>query len=393
MNTEIQTPVLVRTSSGTLLVHAAFVLTGVMTTLLGPMLPILSGRWTLSDSQAGYLFTAQFATSIVGVGISSLMVHRYGYRLTLVFGLGFMAVGAGVLARASWVVGLVSVCVYGFGLGLTIPTANLLIAKLHPDRRAAALNLLNFSWGIGAVGCPFVVAALQRSQRTSLVLFGMTVCLGLVAVSLACVRMAADTKGNSAKEFPLDKKIWTNRFVPILGALFFIYVGTESSIGGWVASYARRIDAGSGTFWALTPSFFWGALLLGRAVAPVILRRVRETTLASAGLVLASLGIFVILIANTMTLVVAGASLAGFGLASVFPINIALLSQWFGEMASHVGPMMFALSSFGGATVPWLVGALSSRFGSLRIGLTVPLLGSVVMLFLYMRNRNSPRLT
>jgi MFS transporter, FHS family, glucose/mannose:H+ symporter len=393
MNTEIPTPVSVRTPSGTMLVHAAFVLTGVMTTLLGPMLPIFSGRWTLSDSQAGYLFTAQFATSILGVALSSLMVRRYGYRLTLVFGLGFMAVGAGALARASWVVGLASVCVYGFGLGLTIPTANLLIAKLHPDRRAAALNLLNFSWGIGAVGCPFVVAALQRSQRTSLLLFGMTVCLGLVATSLGCIRMPADTKGNSTKDLSLDKKIWTNRLVPILGALFFIYVGTESSIGGWVASYARRIDTGSGTFWALTPSFFWGALLLGRALAPIVLRRLRETTLASAGLVLASLGVFVLLIANTMALVVAGASLAGFGLASVFPINIALLSQWFGEMASHVGPMMFALSSFGGATVPWLVGALSSRFGSLRVGLTVPLLGSVVMLFLYLKNRNSPRFT
>src|SRR5438552_993262 len=392
MNTEIPTPASVRTPSGTMLVHAAFVLTGVMTTLLGPMLPILSGRWTLSDSQAGYLFTAQFATSIVGVAISSLMVHRYGYRLTLVFGLGFMAVGAGVLARASWIVGLVSVCVYGFGLGLTIPTANLLIAKLHPDRRAAALNLLNFSWGIGAVGCPFVVAALQRSQRTSLLLFGMTVCLGWVALSLGYIRMPGDTKGNSAKEFPLDKKIWTNRFVPILGALFFIYVGTESSIGGWVASYARRIDAGSGTFWALTPSFFWGALLLGRAVAPVILRRVRETTLACAGVVLASLGIFVILIANTMALVVAGASVAGLGLASVFPINIAMLSQWFGEMASRIGGVMFALSSLGGATVTWLVGILSSRFGSLRIGLMVPLLGSLTMLFLYLKNRQSHRL-
>ncbi|PYX00161.1 MAG: hypothetical protein DMG86_13015 [Acidobacteria bacterium] len=260
-------------------------------------------------------------------------------------------------------------------------------------RRAAALNLLNFSWGIGAVGCPFVVAALQGSQRTSLLLFGMTVCLGFVAISLGCIRMPADTKGNSKKEVPLDKKIWTNRFVPILGALFFIYVGTESSIGGWVASYARRIDTGSGTFWALTPSFFWGALLLGRALAPALLRRVGETTLASAGLVLASLGVLVLLIANSLAVVVVAASVAGLGLASVFPINIAMLSQWFGEMASHVGPMMFALSSLGGATVPWLVGALSSRFGSLRVGLTVPLLGSVVMLFLYLKNRHSHRLT
>src|SRR5438876_2409411 len=393
MNTEIATPPPMRTASGTLLVHAAFVLTGVMTTLLGPMLPVFSARWSLSDSQAGYLFTAQFATSILGVAISSLMVHRYGYRLTLVFGLWFMAVGAGVLAGASWIVGLVSVCVYGFGLGLTIPTANLLIAKLHPDRRAAALNLLNFSWGIGAVGCPFVVAALQGSQRTSLLLFGMTVCLGFVAISLGCIRMPADTKGNSKKEVPLDKKIWTNRFVPILGALFFIYVGTESSIGGWVSSYPRRIDTGSGTFWALTPSFFWGALLLGRALAPALLRRVRETTLASAGLVLASLGVLVLLIANSLAVVVVAASVAGLGLAAVFPINIAMLSQWFGEMASHVGPMMFALSSLGGATVPWVVGALASRFGSLSVGLTDPLLGSVVLVFVYLQNRHSHRLT
>ena len=389
MNNEISTPNPVRAASGTLLVHAAFVLTGVMTTLLGPMLPVFSARWTLSDTQAGYLFTAQFASSILGVAISGVTVHRYGYRLTVICGLGFMAVGAGVLAEASWIVGLVSVCIYGFGLGLTIPTANLLIAELHPGRRAAALNLLNFSWGIGAVGCPFVVAALQRSQRTSLLLFGMTACLVLVAIVLGCIRMPADAKRNSTKHTALDRKIWKSRFVPVLGALFFIYVGTESSIGGWIASYARRIDASSGTFWVLTPSFFWGALLLGRALAPVMLRHVRETTLASAGLALASLGSFVLLIANAMALVVVGASLAGFGLASVFPINIAMLSQWFGERASRIGGVMFALSSLGGATVPWLVGALSSRFGSLRIGLTIPLLGSITMLFLYVANRQS----
>src|SRR6266853_1137521 len=139
MNTEIPTPVMVRASSGTLLVHAAFVLTGVMTTLLGPMLPIFSVRWMLSDSQAGYLFTAQFASSILGVALSGVLVPRFGYRLTIVFGLGFMAAGAGLLAQASWIVGLVSVCIYGFGLGLSIPTANLLIAELHSGRRAAAL--------------------------------------------------------------------------------------------------------------------------------------------------------------------------------------------------------------------------------------------------------------
>src|SRR3989442_1650438 len=85
MNTEIATPPPIRTASGTLLVHAAFVLTGVMTTLLGPMLPVFSARWSLSDSQAGYLFTAHFAAlvrndSMSGSGGDRAGLHSHACR-------------------------------------------------------------------------------------------------------------------------------------------------------------------------------------------------------------------------------------------------------------------------------------------------------------------------
>ncbi len=38
----------------------AFLPTGVLTTLLGPMLPLLIARWSLTDTQAGNLFLVQF---------------------------------------------------------------------------------------------------------------------------------------------------------------------------------------------------------------------------------------------------------------------------------------------------------------------------------------------
>lgn len=34
------------------LLHAAFVLTGVICTMLGPLLPVLSARWALDDTHA-----------------------------------------------------------------------------------------------------------------------------------------------------------------------------------------------------------------------------------------------------------------------------------------------------------------------------------------------------
>ena len=54
-------------TSGTLLVHFDFLLTGIVMTFLGPMLPALSARWSLTDERAGYMLFAQFFSSVFGM--------------------------------------------------------------------------------------------------------------------------------------------------------------------------------------------------------------------------------------------------------------------------------------------------------------------------------------
>src|SRR5438093_13545926 len=98
----ISTPVTTHAPrSGTTLIHVGFVLTGVMTTLLAPTLPILSARWSLKDRQAGYLFTSQFAGSIIVFAFSSCLIPRRGYRLTLLLGTVLRGMGAGSLSWAN----------------------------------------------------------------------------------------------------------------------------------------------------------------------------------------------------------------------------------------------------------------------------------------------------
>src|SRR6266850_1743052 len=75
-------------------VSAAFVLTGVVTTFLGPILPALASRWGLSDSRSGYFFTAQFLGSMLGVGVSSFLLPRSGFCFSL--GLSYLLMAAGV---------------------------------------------------------------------------------------------------------------------------------------------------------------------------------------------------------------------------------------------------------------------------------------------------------
>ena len=373
--------------TATLLAHAGFVITGVMTVLLGPMLPLLSARWSLNDAQAGYLFTVQFATSIAGVALSTFLSRRYGYRPPLILGQIGFALGAALLVKADWALGIFSIGIYGCGQGLAVPASNLLISELNPQSRAAALNLLNFSWGIGAVGCPFAIAVLAPLHRIHWFLYGVAAAALVLAVAFGAAPMQSANQGADSRI--VEPGFWLKRLVVVLGLLFFIYVGVENSVGGWISSYARRISDGKGSFWAVTPSFFWGALLAGRALAPLALKRVRETTVAITGLGLSTAAVALLLVSRNMSSITVGASLVGLGLSAVFPINIAMIPTWLGKSGERAAGVMFALSSCGGATMPWMVGAVSNRFQSLSTGLCVPLLGSLAMLGLYFVHRDS----
>jgi fucose permease len=363
-------------------VYLGFVLTGVVTTLLGPLLPILSLRWSLTDGQAGGLFTAQFAGSVLGAVLTAWLLPKSGHRLA--FGMGFllMAMGIGMLALGAKSFGMAGIVGYGLGQGVTIPVSNLLVSERDPQRRASVLNLLNFAWGIGAVVCPFFIASANRAGNLFGWLLGLAVMLGMVAL---CAGLLTSPEPRSShhqdSESSWGRRRGTVAFV--LGALFFLYVGTETALGGWVTSHAKRTDASHLRIWVFAPALFWGSLLLGRALAPLFLHWLAERRLVVLDLLLAGSGIVILLTAGSGQGILIGSAVAGFGLSSVFPITIALLSC-LGSKTARAAGLLFALGGLGGAIVPWLVGLAAMHSGSLRAALVLPLIAVVLMTALHL---------
>ena len=362
--------------------HVAFVLTGTVTTLLGPLLPVLAGRWALDDEHAGYFFTAQFAGSMLGVALSGPLVTRFGFAGGLTAGLAAMAAGVGALGFAAWPQALFCVACYGVGLGVTIPATNLLVAEAAPARRAEALNILNLAWGVGAVAAPPVFAWLAARNRHDAFLAGLAAALLLImAVHIALTSRGYGEPVLDASSVPVPAMRWLSPAFVVYGALFFIYVGTENALAGWSAAFAQRLD--TDPIAVSTPSFFWAGLLLGRAIAPLLFPRMSEAVLVQGGLALSALGVIVVLAAANLALVMTGAAISGAGLSIVFPTTIAQLSRRFAGASARAASGAFALAGLGGATVPWLVGFWSTAAGSLRAGLVVPLLGCFMMMALH----------
>ncbi len=348
------------------------------------MLPILIARWALNDTQAGNLFLVQFLASLAGVQISGILLARAGFRPAFLSGLLLMAAGVATVYLGSPALGMVSVAVYGLGLGLIVPTDNLMIAEITPESRAAAVSLLNFYWGVGAVLCSVLVAWAQRHQLIPVFLGAVSVFLVVLAVSVRNLPFPAAVKSTGS---PIAWwGVCKNPAIWLFAAVFFLYPGAETAVGGWIGSYVARMGSGGAAMGPMMPAFFWSALMLGRAAAGLILKHVPERRVLQVGFATGTAGIGLMLFSSSLSGVVAAALITGLSFATLYPITVARFSHRFGVSARSIGSVMFSLASLGPAMLPWTVGVISKATGNLRAGLAVPLVATAILLAIHFRD-------
>ena len=362
------------------LLFAGFVLSGIATVIVGPMLPVFIRRWSLNDSQAGLFSTVQFVAAWIGTLASSAIASWRGYRPALVLGYALMGGGLAFLNADAHVLALAATATFGFGYGLLTAGTNLLVAELGGVRSASLVSLLNFMWGVGAMTCPLLIAFALKHNRISLVLSGCAAFGTVMVICLLFASFRADEKPHEAKAAESASAGPALLVTLALASLFFIYVAMENGIGIWAAEFSKRLANGITGLTTLAPTFFYGGLTLGRASAPLVLRRLKERTLVLGALGLAAAGNTLLIASPGLYVAIVAVFVAGLGCASVYPIYIAWLARWYGASAKKIGGVLFALASLGGSVGPWLVGSVSQFSASLRIGLLVPLFSALIMI-------------
>jgi MFS transporter, FHS family, glucose/mannose:H+ symporter len=379
--TTVAIPERTTSSHGLLAVlFVGFILSGIATTIVGPMLPVFIRKWGLDDGQAGLFSSVQFLSALVGTVVSGAWMAWRGYRPSLVAGYALIGYGLVTLNASTHANALAATAAFGLGYGLITPGTNLYVAEAGGARSASLLNLLNFTWGAGAMACSPLIAMALRNNRLPSLLIGYAIFGGLLALALLFARFGVEKK-EKIDDSAGAASLRVGRGVTIaLAILFFTYVGMETSIGVWSAEYSRRIANGISNMTTLAPMFFYAGLTAGRGLAPLVLLSVSEASLVLGALTLTAIGTTVLIFSTTLKVAITGIFLAGLGCASIYPIYIAWLSRWYGARAKRIGGFLFAVASLGGSAGPWLVGAFSKYSGSLRVGFVVPLLSAVLMI-------------
>lgn len=361
-------------SSFTFFACALFVVLGIVTTLLGPTLPLLSARWSISTAQAGSLFFYQFVSSTIGTLLSGTILAKRSFKVASTIGVSLCLIGAAALVRADWTWGRCAVACYGFGLGTALPAINLAVAEANRKRRAASVSLLNFAWGIGAISGP-VLLRLTHSLDLFLIVLSALLVLGAAGSASTTMPAREQPSASVAPEGDTGRRLWA--LAPLLAFSMFLFCGIENAVAGWAASLA--LPSFSNLYSALNANIaFWALFLAGRALAPGALQYLTEAKLLLISIISAALGVLGFYFAVHPAAILVACAIAGLGIGPGFPLLIARISELIGSQ-HPASTVCFAFAGIGAATLPTLAGMLGARVGHPHAGLLLPLAGLLLL--------------
>lgn len=359
------------------LIYSCFAITlvaGISGTLLGPAFQSLSLRFTIPLENSGIFTGLQFLGITISVLATGRLLDRINARYALMCGSVLIGLGLLLIAVASSVsVALLGTFVLGLGYGIADVGANVVIARLNPERTGAALSRLAFFYGLGAVLGPQLINIALSQNNFTLAFIATAVISLLLTIPFSQGSLPVERPDGMAKANTAARIHW---WVLLPFALvLFTYVGVEVGFSSWIVTQISMVNRITVSLATIGASLFWLGLTVSRGLASLILRRLTESQVLVASMVVVLIGLVLLLVLPSLpTVAFVSAFIVGFGCGPIFPTTLALAGNVYPESRGTTSGVMMAVGTLGGALLPWVQGQIGAgKDGGMGLVLIVAL--------------------
>lgn len=364
---------------------AGFLLSGLLFSFLGVILPIWRHHLTEDYVTAGNYFLAMNLGILVSVGIARLAVGR-GLSLILALACGLACsalVYLAFLSPAAWTGWRIAgIFVLGCGAGLLNLGVLRAISPLYRREPAATVNLAGAMFGIGCVLMAVLVAGTYYAYTVTAILLLVALFPAIFIPIYAKARFGSDPEGRQ----PTLAQAFADFRSPgavLFALLLFFQFGNEWTVAGWLPLFLIQRLGISPENSLILLALYWVALLVGRVVIYAILPSVASGKVLMASVPAALFGCTMLLSTDNLFGAAVGTILVGGGFASVYPWVIEKIGVRFPYYHPGFFNGIFSFALTGGMLAPWSLGLFTDLWG-IRVVMLLPLLGTLMVFILLM---------
>ena len=316
----------------------------------------------LGATFAGFALTLLFGSALVDhIGIKRmLMLSAVGYVLG---SLGLMLTSFMPSDGFVQAMVLVSLLLTGFGWGAVEAASNPMVASLYPEEKTHRLNILHAWWPGGIViggvsGVAITALGWPWELNLLLLLAPALVMAWMVTTSSFPVteRVAAGVSyGDMFRELVRKPLFW------VFWVCMYFTAAAELAPGQWVNISLSNIVGMQGIVLLVYVS---ALMFVMRHFAGPIVARISSMGLMFASCLAASIGLYLLSLANTPALAFAAATVWGIGVCYMWPTMLGIVAERFprgGALA--LGLMGFA----GGMAIQFVLPQMGAIFDQAKI--------------------------
>ncbi len=311
----------------------------------------------------GLLFLVGAVGGVVGTALSGPIFDCWNGHAVLG---GAQLVAAGLIALVPvmpsfWLLAAL-VAVKGVSQGVVNTGANILLTWTHRERSGPFMNALHFFFGLGAVVAPLLVARLAGTPGGyRLAYWGLAGFAGLVGLLVVSQRRSPRAAPAATGARASGASPWL--FVGLAALFLFFYVGAEISFGGWIYTYARRLELATEAGAAYLSSGFWFAFTVGRLVSIPIATRIAPERVIPAAVAGCLLALAAVLFRSGSAQVLWGATLVlGFCMGPIWPTGFTLAGRSV-DLSGRMSSVIILGDSFGSMVLPSALGKVIEAAG------------------------------
>lgn len=292
--------------------------------------PTLRSELHISVSAVGVLIVAASIGAIVGLLLSSHIVHWLGGRRTLVItlsacGVAVAGIGTGA-ALGSYLVAWTSLLVYGAASSICDVAMNVEGTGVERATGSAIMPWFHAAWSLGGVisaGIGSVAAFAGVPPVIHFSVIGVLIVIGAIVTTRFVPRREAVADDQPRVSFRERMSVWLEPRTLLIGVIMLGMAFAEGSANDWLALGMHDDRHFSDGQAALAFGAFATAMTAGRIIGVPLINRFGRVAALRAAAISALVGLAIVILVPVPWISYAAIVLWGLGASLGFPVGIS----------------------------------------------------------------------